>query len=86
MQRKKIGIYRENRQSINQTKIITFSSRNCNGGKPWSLLAGQIIPRVDSPNPIGDKISDTIGHVAGHVTQRAVMQVVMHAQGRHPIR
>eukprot|EP00092_Neocalanus_flemingeri_P040937 GFUD01044575.1.p1 GENE.GFUD01044575.1~~GFUD01044575.1.p1 ORF type:complete len:214 (-),score=34.40 GFUD01044575.1:55-696(-) len=66
--------------------VSTGKIKNCNGGKPWGLLAGHPIPRVDSPNPVGDKISDTIGHVARHVTQRAVMQVVLHAQGHHPIR
>ena len=71
-------------QSFFKSKIV--SSRNCNGGKPWGLIAGQTMPKVTSPNPIGDKISDTIGHVAGHVTQRAVLQVVMNAQGHHPIR
>ena len=51
--------------------------RKCNAGKPWSLLIGQVVPKIDTNNALGDSVAEAIEVAAERSTTEAVINAIL---------
>ena len=51
-------------------------SRKCNAGNPWTLIKGQVMPRIESTNLVGDLVAAAMEEVATKSTRKAVINVI----------
>ena len=57
------------------SNLIPF--RKCNAGKPWSLLIGQVVPKIDTNNALGDMVAEAIEEAAERSTTEAVINAIL---------
>jgi len=60
--------------------------RRCNAGKPWTLMKGQVVPKVETTNLVGDTVAEAIKDVAEKSTKEALLNIILRNSSQDFIR